>query len=98
MWPLAAVTMLGLAYSRLAPQAEHRGALRRARKAMMAVGLLLIASLALGYLLIPRSDPQGFVSWYGAALGSIPVLVPSLVACCLPSRPEVRESDATLSS
>jgi len=98
VWPLATVTVLGVGYFRLAPQVERRAAAVLARGSMMLVGLLLVVSLALAYFLVPKTDPHEIVFWYGAVLGSIPVLVPTLIACCLPIGKESGDSNSAMTS
>jgi len=83
--------MIALVYWRLRPTSVHLHNAVILRRGLVSAGAVLLVSLVLAYLLIPKSDPQVYVIWYGAVVGSIPVLLPAIVACFL----RVRErSDA----
>jgi hypothetical protein len=50
---------------------------------MVGVVVLLSISLAVAYFMIPETDRQLGVFWYGSLLGSLPVLLPSISALFL---------------
>ena len=55
---------------------------------MVGIAVLLSISLAVAYFMIPETDRQLGVFWYGSLLGSLPVLLPSIAAFFLsPKRP-----------
>ena len=92
-WPLAVVAVIGLIYFRLTPHPERRRKVVVVRRILIGAGAVLATSMAVAYLLIPKSDPQVFVIWYGAAIGSIPILMPAGMAVAVilsmrPSRPQ----------
>ena len=86
-WPLSALAMIGWIYTRNKLKAERLRQATLVRGVLIAAGALLLVSLAPAYLLIPKSDPQAFVIWYGAMVGSIPVVIPAIVVYCF--RPHV---------
>ena len=83
VWPFAVISMIGLVYLRLRPHPLYLHKATVLQRSLVAAGALLLVSLAVAYLLIPKTDPQVFILWYGAAVGSTPILVPAVVVCCL---------------
>lgn len=82
-WPLFIIGASALIFCRIRPAETPITKLVFVQKAMVAVAVLLSISLAAAYFLIPETDRQLGVFWYGALLGSLPVLIPSIAAIFL---------------
>lgn len=80
VWPIFTAGLLVLIFFRIKPIPAWGIKLVFVRRAMASIAIFLGLSLALAYITIPGHDKQAGVFWYGALLGSLPVLVPSAIA------------------
>lgn len=94
-WPLFIIGTSVLIFCRIRPAAIPITKLVFVQKAMVAVAVLLSISLAAAYFLIPETDRQLGLFWYGALLGSLPVLIPSFAAIFLSPKKMQEKTVAT---
>ncbi|MGE5452084.1 MAG: hypothetical protein ACM3VZ_09625 [Acidobacteriota bacterium] len=82
-WPLFIIGAAALIFFRVRPVAIPIKKLVFVQRSMVAVAVLLSISLVAAYFMIPDTDRQLGVFWFGALLGSLPVLIPAAVAVFL---------------
>ena len=88
-WPLAVVGLSMLIFFRIRPDPAWAPRVLLIQRVMLGVAVLLSLSLMLAYFMIPEHNKQFAVFWFGALLGSLPVLIPSALALFLgPVRPD----------
>jgi hypothetical protein len=83
VWPLVTIGVSVLVYFNFKPNLAWTTRLNLVRRAMVGLAVLLGFSLILAYLMIPDHNKQLGVFWFGALLGSLPVLIPSSLAIFL---------------
>ena len=82
-WPFFIMGVSTLILFRFRPAEAVISKLLFIQRTMVGAAVLLSISLAVAYFLIPETDRQLGVLWYGALLGSLPVLIPSIAAIFL---------------
>lgn len=82
-WPFFIMGVSTLILFRFRPAEAAISKLLFIQRTMVGAAVLLSISLAVAYFLIPETDRQLGVLWYGALLGSLPVLIPSIAAIFL---------------
>lgn len=82
-WPLFIIGVSTLIFYRFRSAKTSITKLLFVRRVMVGVVVLLSISLAVAYFMIPETDRQLGVFWYGSLLGSLPVLLPSISALFL---------------
>lgn len=80
VWPLAIIGLSTLIFFKIKPDPAWTVRLALIQRTMLGLAVLLGLSLMLAYFMIPDHDKQVGVFWFGALLGSLPVLIPSAVA------------------
>lgn len=87
-WPLVIIGLSMLVFFKFKPDPAWTATLALIQRAMVGLAVLLGLSLMLAYFVIPEHDKQVGVFWFGALLGSLPVLIPSALALFLSPTPK----------
>jgi hypothetical protein len=88
-WPLAVIGLSMLVYFKMRPDSAWTVRLVLIQRTMLGLALMLGLSLMLAYFMIPAHDKQVGVFWFGALVGSLPVLIPSALVLFLSPMPKV---------
>lgn len=86
-WPFFIVGVSVLIFRKIKPEPRWVAVLVVMQRSMIGCAALLCISLIVSYFMIPAHDKQLGVFWYGALLGSLPVLLPSAIALLLGAIP-----------
>ncbi len=92
-WPFYATGLSMLVYFKIKPDSAWTARLTLIQRTMVGLAVLLGISLILAYFVIPEHDKQVGVFWFGALLGSLPVLIPSTLALFLSPTPKNSRAD-----